>query len=221
MSKTSTLGISAGLIAVVLGVFATVLALPSKAATDYPFLIRAYVESVNTTNGTILARGISSSTAAIADTQSKNVTYSAKSADFYRWEQNKTVKVPRNINYVKVGQEIVLKGNKTGGSFIADVVTINDRTFDVVGRVTDYNTSEDWIEVLVGRSTLSHASVVNTKIKFHYNSDTDCLRLGSEIGCSEIDIHEQGSGRGIKVRGERSGPGGQWDITNAWNNYPL
>lgn len=219
MSTKSFVGWTAGLTALVLGAVMAVSALPSSAATDYTFLVRGFVESVDGTNHRLVVTGTWASTAqAVTDTQSKVVRYSIKDSDIYKWEDGK--KVLRDINYLRTGQEVVMKGKKVSGTFAPDWVVINDNAFTVVGRVTDNDTANNWIKVKVGRSTLKQSGIVNTEIKFHYNSDTKCMNLGSEIGCSEI-VKKGSEGQGIKLKGVKSSASQQWDLTNAWNNYPI
>lgn len=190
--------------------------LPAEAATSYSFVVRGVVDSVDTTKKTVQVTGTYASTKAVEDTVSKKVEYSVKSATFYKWEGG--MLVLRNIKHVKVSDEVVMSGTKTtGGTFNVTKLTVNDRMFEVVGRVKDYNTAENWIEVLVGRSTLKHKSIANTRVKFYYHSGTKCMRLGNEIGCSEIVTNDQG----IKVKGSRTGTDGKWEITHAWNNFPV
>lgn len=216
MSTKSFVGVTAGLTALVMGAIVAVSALPSSAATDYTFLVRGFVESVDKANNRLVVTGTWASTAqAVTETQSKVINYSIKDSDIYKWEDDK--KILRDINHLEVGQEVVMKGKKVSGTFSPDWVVINDNAFVVVGRVTDYDTDNNWIKVKVGRSTLKQAGIVNTEIKFHYTSSTKCMRLGSEIGCSEITNQNQG----IKLRGVKSSVSGQWDLNNAWNNYPI
>lgn len=216
MSKTLRLEVSAGIVAAILGVVAAVAALPSFAASgDYPFNIRGVVQSVDKTNMKIIVVGTKSSAKAVADTQSKEVQYSLKSGKIWRWENGKLA--ARNINYVKPNDEVVMIGRKVSGTFVVDKLTINDRKFTVVGRVKDYNTTEKWVKVNVGRSTLQHKGVVNTDIKFYYDDDTTCYRLGNEIDCTEIVSENQG----IKIQGERSSTGGKWNATKMWNRFPI
>lgn len=216
MSTKSFVGATAGLTVLVLLAVVAVSALPADAAGDYAFTIRGIVESVDSKNNKIQVTGTKSSTQAVTDTQSKKVQYSLKTAKVYKWEGGK--QVPRNINHLRANDEVVMKGNKKSGTFVVDTLTVNDRSFEVVGRVKDYNTSENWIKVLVGRSTLQHAGVVNTQIKFYYDDDTaKCFRLGSSIDCSEIVNENQG----VKIRGLRSTNGGRWEATHFYNRYPL
>lgn len=217
MSRQSFVGVAARFTALAFSIGAAAVALPSLAASgDYPFWVRGIVESVDVKNAKIVVTGTTVSTAATADLQSKQVEYSLKNAQVFRWENGH--KVPRSRGYLKAGQEVVMKGNKKSGSFIVDWVVINDRTFDVTGRVKDYNTDENWIKVLVGRSTLQHKGYVNTQVKFYYNDDTTkCYRLGTKIDCSEITNENQG----IRLVGERSSTGGKWEVTKVWNRYHI
>lgn len=208
--------VSAGIVAAIIGVAAALAALPSFAASeDYPFNIRGIVQSVDKTNMKIVVQGTKSSAKAVAETQSKEVQYSLKSVKIWKWENGK--QVARNISFVKPNDEVVMIGRKVSGTFVVDKLTINDRKFTVVGRVKDYNTAENWIKVRVGRSTLQHKGVVNTDIKFYYDDDTTCMRLGNEIDCSEIASENQG----IRIDGERSSTGGKWNATKIWNRFPI
>ncbi|MBI1834088.1 MAG: hypothetical protein HYR90_04680 [Candidatus Andersenbacteria bacterium] len=216
MSRTLRLEVSAGIVAAIIGVAAALAALPSFAASeDYPFNIRGIVQSVDKTNMKIVVQGTKSSAKAVAETQSKEVQYSLKSVKIWKWENGK--QVARNISFVKPNDEVVMIGRKVSGTFVVDKLTINDRKFTVVGRVKDYNTAENWIKVRVGRSTLQHKGVVNTDIKFYYDDDTTCMRLGNEIDCSEIASENQG----IRIDGERSSTGGKWNATKIWNRFPI
>lgn len=189
----------------------------TAASTSYTFVVRGVVESVNTSTGVMNVTGTFASAKAIVDTQSKNIGYSVKNAKFTKWENG--VRVKRNIKHVAVGDEVVLKGSKTtGGSFVVDELTVNDRGFEVVGRVRDIDTEENSITVVVGRSTYKHKAYVNKEVKVYYIDDvTKCRRLGTEIDCSEIQADNQG----IKVKGGLTGAEGKWEISHAWNQYPL
>ncbi len=212
MSKSLLFGGSA----IALGLLAWAVAMSvSAASTDYPFVIRGNVDSVDTKKNKVEVTSTKSSTKAIADTQSKRVSYSLGSADIYKWENG--VKVTRNVKHIREGDEVVMKGNNKSGTWVVDTLTINDRSFEVVGRVKDYNTANNWIEVLVGRSSLQHKGYVDTKVKFYYTSDTKCYRYGSEVGCSSIINEDQG----IKIKGKRTSTGGSWDATHIWNKYPI
>ena len=192
--------------AVVSGVFA--------ATKEYSFVVRGEVDSINVARNTIMVTGNYASSKSRTATVGNRIEYRLADATFYKWESG--VKKQRNIKHLKVGNEVVMSGDKMVGSqYNVTKLTINDRSFTVLAKVREVDTSEDWIKAEVGRSTYKHAAFNGVQVKFHYNSETTCMRLGTEIGCSEIDA----LGQGIKLKGGLTGAGNKWELTNAWNNY--
>lgn len=195
------------------------IALPrTSEAANYDFVVRGYVDTVNVSANKIAVTGITATTsAAVKDTQSKRVDYSLSGAKVYKWENG--AKAARNINHIRAGDEVVLKGTKTGSVFAASSATINDTSFTIVGRAVYGGTkaSDKYITLLIGRSSWKHAAYHNTEQKMYWTSNTVCKRLGSTLDCEKIQDQNQG----MKVRGKFNPANQRFEITHAWDKYPI
>jgi hypothetical protein len=202
VSRIGTLGVAT---------LALVFALPA-AASDYSFVIRGVVDvSVNTKVVNVTAT--KSSAKAVAETESKNIGYSISKAKVYKYVNG--VRRLASKSAIKLGDEVVLKGKKVGGTFRVDELTINTRTFEMVGRVREIDTVLNTITIQVVHSTYREKGLKGTKLKLTYNDDTVCKRLGSTVGCSTIDI----SDNIIKVKGGVSGTNQVYDLSAVFGQY--
>ena len=186
-------------------------ALPTYAA-DYPFIIRGVVD-VKVTTKVANVTATKSSTKAIAETEGVNIGYSISKAKVYKYVNG--VKKPTSAKQIKLGDEVVMKGKKVGGTFKVDDLTINTRTFEILGRVKDINTDIKTITVLVARSTYREKGIKGTQISLTYNSDTACKRLGTEVGCSTIATTDNI----IKAIGSVTGSNQVYELTKVFGQY--
>lgn len=141
----------------------------------------------------------------------KNITYTLKNehgvpAKVYQWKGKKLL--PSSANALRLGQEVVIKGKKSGTTFFVDWVKINDRSFTIKGEVREINKTNETITILVDTSTYKQGGIHNTDVVMKYNSKTVCKYKTSEIGCSEIESNNQK----IKVTG---------GVTGTENTYVL
>lgn len=196
-----------------LGIAALALAfaMPTHAA-DYPFTIRGVVDVAVTTK-VVNVTATSSSAKAVADTQGLNIGYSISKALVFKYING--VKKPVSKSQIKLGDEVVMKGTKKGGTFKVDTLVINTRDFEIVGRVKDINTDIKTITVLVARSTYRNAGIKGKEITLTYNSSTVCKRLGSDIGCSTIATTDNI----IKAKGGVTGVNQVYELTEVFGQY--
>lgn len=190
---------------------ALAIALPTHAA-DYPFTIRGVVD-VSVTSKTVNVTATSSSAKAVADTQGINLAYSISKAKVFKYING--VKKPVSKSQIKLGDEVVLKGTKTGGTFKVDTLVINNRGFEILGRVKEIDTTNKTITVLVARSTYRSSGIKGTNVKLTYNNDTVCKRLGSAVGCSTIDT----SDNIIKAIGSVTGTDQVYELSQVFAQY--
>src|SRR3989344_2414642 len=194
-----------------LAAFALAFAMPSEAA-DYPFVIRGVVDVAVTTK-IVNVTATNASSKATADTVGKNVGYSLTTAKVYKYING--VKKLVSASHIKLGNEVVMKGNKVGGTFKVTELTINDRSFEILGRVRDLNTDNKTITVQVARSTYRESGLKGNRITINYDTKTACKRLGSAIGCSTINTPDNI----IKIVGSVTGTNQKYEATKIWAQY--
>lgn len=148
------------------------------------------------------------------DILNENTGFSLSGATKYYKYVNKK-KVLTSWNSVRLGQEVVVKGTTSGGSYKVTELTINDRTFSITGTVNDVNEDTNMIKVTVKTSTYKQPNIKNKNIPMYYSSRTKCVESGKEIGCSEI----LSEGQKIKVEGGVTGVHNKYELLNVWNNY--
>lgn len=186
-------------------------ALPTYAA-DYSFVIRGVVDVAVTTK-VVNVTATKSSTKAITETEGFNIGYSISKAKIYKYIDG--VRKPTSAKQIKLGDEVVMKGGKVGSTFKVDELTINTRTFEILGRVKDINTDVKTIKVLVARSTYREKGIKGKEITLTYNKDTVCKRLGSDIGCSTIATTDNI----IKAIGSVTGSNQVYELTKVFGQY--
>lgn len=209
MNKLAKLAAYAGTAGVAL--VALTFALPSEAA-DYPFVVRGVVDKSVTTK-IVNVTVTNASTKAIPETVSKNIGYSISTANVYKWING--VKKPVSKSQIKLGDEVVMKGNKVGSTFKVTELTINDRSFEILGRVRDLNTDNKTITVQVARSSYRESGIKGNRITINYDKNTACKRLGSTIGCSTINTPDNI----IKIIGSVTGANQKYEATKIWAQY--
>lgn len=186
-------------------------ALPTHAA-DYPFTIRGVVDVAVTTK-VVNVTATNSSAKAVADTQGLNIGYSITKAKVFKYING--VKKPVSAKQIKLGDEVVMKGIKKGGTFKVDTLVINTRSFEILGRVKEINTDIKTITVLVARSNYREKGIRGKEITLTYNSDTVCKRLGSDVACSTIDTTDNI----IKAIGSVTGSNQVYELTHVFGQY--
>lgn len=194
-----------------IAILALLVASPAH-AEDYPFVIRGVVDVAVTTK-VVNVTATKSSTKAIPETENKNIGYSISKAKFYKYVRG--VKKPTSAKQIKLGDEVVMKGKKVGGTFKVDELTINTRSFDIIGRVKEIDTAKKTITVLVAHSTYRSAGIKGTKVKLTYNNDTACKRLGSTVACSTIDT----SDNVIKAIGSVTGTDQVYELSKVYGQF--
>jgi hypothetical protein len=123
------------------------------------------------------------------------------------------VRVKTSLSAVRFGQEVVVKGVKSGDTYKVSELTINDRSFLITGTVSDVNKDNKEIKVSVKTSTYKNNNLKGTDITTVYDSKTICKEDGKEIGCSEIDSDSQK----ITVEGGVTGTDNTYQLTKVTN----
>lgn len=135
----------------------------------------------------------------------------SKTTKYYKYVNKKLVKT--GIGNVRMGQEVVVKGSKVGGTFKVSSLTINDRSFKITGTVSDVDKPNKTIKVSVKTSTYKQSNLKGTDVTMTYSSKTVCKESGKEIGCSEIDADSQK----ITVEGGVTGTGNTYELLKVTN----
>lgn len=182
-------------------------------ASDYPFVIRGNTDVKAPTAKIVYLTAKTASSKATSETVGKNIGYSISNATVWKYVNGVLKETSKDA--IKLSQELVLKGNKIGSTFVAKQVIINDRTFDIIGKVKDIDTDLKTITVLVVHSTYRESGIKNKNIKLTYDSKTACKRLGSSVGCSTVANKNQI----IKGTGEVSGETQVYNLKNLWDNF--
>lgn len=202
--KLSYLGIAG------VGALALAFSIPAFAATS--FTVTGIVDKALTkTVVNITATKVSTS---IEDEVKvgDNTPYTvSKTTKYYKYVNKKLVKT--GIGSVRMGQEVVVKGSKVGGTFKVTSLTINDRSFKITGTVSEVVKTSNTIKVGVKTSTYKQANIKGTDVTMTYSSKTVCMESGKEIGCSEIDA----DGQKITVEGGVTGTGNTYELLKVTN----
>lgn len=209
MTKTSLLSARMGVVSV--AAFALAFALPTYAA-DYPFTIRGIVE-VSSTAKVVNVTATNASLKAATDTVGFNIGYSISKAKVFKYING--VKKPVAATQIKLGNEVVMKGTKTGGTYKVDTLVINNRDFEVVGKVKEVHTDLKTIVVLVARSNYRESGIKGKEVTFKYSDATVCRRLGSVVNCDTIPENNQL----VKLFGGVTGTDQVYELSRAYDNY--
>jgi hypothetical protein len=209
MTTTSLLSARIG----IAGVAALVLgfALPTYAA-DYPFTIRGIVD-INSTNKIVNVTATTASSKAMTETVGVNIGYSISKAKVFKYING--VKKPVSATQIKLGDEVVMKGTKTGSTFKVDTLVINNRDFEVIGKVQEVHTDLKTIVVLVAHSNYREAGIKGKEITFQYSDSTVCRRLGSVVDCSTIPENNQI----VKLVGGVTGTDQVYELSKVYDTY--
>ena len=208
--KLPSLSVKLGIAGI--AVFALAIALPAFAA-DYPFTLRGVVDINAPTKSIVYVTVTAGSAKGLLETQNQNIGYSISTAKVYGYING--VKKPVSKSKIKLGDEVVMKGNKVGGTFKVSELTINDRGFEMLGRVRDINTDNKTITVQVARSTYRESGIKGNNIIINYSGTTACKRLGSTISCSTINTPDNI----IKIIGSVTGTNQKYEATKIWAQY--
>ena len=209
--KLSSLSTKIGIVGIV--AFAFALATPAFASTNYAFVLRGVTDIKAPTKGVVYVTVTNASAKAATETVGVNLGYSIGTAKIYKVING--VKTPVSWKQIKIDNEVVMKGTKVGGTFKVSELVINDRSFDLVGKVTDINTDVKTITVNVIHSTYREAGLKGNDVTLKYTGDTLCKRLGSDVACSTVDaIHQV-----IRAKGAVTGENQVYTLTNFWDNY--
>ena len=193
--------------------FALVFATPAFASTNYSFVLRGVTDIKAPTKGVVYVTVTNASAKAASETVGVNLGYSIGTAKIYKIING--IKQPASWKQIKMDDEVVMTGNKIGATFKVTQLVINDRSFDLVGKVTDINTDVKTITVNVIHSTYREAGIKTHEVTLKYTGDTSCKRLGSDIDCSTVDVRHQV----IRAKGSVTGENQVYTLTNFWDNY--
>ncbi|MCE9643476.1 MAG: hypothetical protein K8Q97_04170 [Candidatus Andersenbacteria bacterium] len=193
--------------------FAIALAAPAFADTNYPFTLRGVTDVKAPTKSLVYVTVTAGSSKAFGEVKNQNIAYSISTAKVYGYVNG--VKRLESWKQLKLGQEVVMKGKKVGNTFKVSELTINDRTFEIIGKVTDVNTDDKTISVNVMTSTYREKGIKSTEIKMEYTPSTVCKRLGSTVGCDTVDVKHQV----IRAKGEVTGVDQVYTLNNFWDNF--
>lgn len=206
MTTSSLWSARIGVAALLLG-----FALPTYAA-DYPFTIRGVVD-INSTNKVVNVTATNASSKALTETVGFNIGYSISKAKIFKYVNG--VKKPTSATAIKLGDEVVMKGTKTGSTFKVDTLVINTRGFEVIGKVREVHTDLKTIVVLVAHSTYREKGIKGKERTFKYNNDTVCRRLGNVVDCSTIPENSQV----IKLVGGVTGTDQVYELSHVYDSY--
>ncbi|HSX24915.1 MAG TPA: hypothetical protein VLG69_03035 [Candidatus Andersenbacteria bacterium] len=193
--------------------FALFLAAPVFASSTYPFTLRGVVDIQAPTKSVVYVTVTNGSAKALAEVQGQNIGYSIGTAKIYKITNMGKKLV--SWKQIKMDDEVVMKGNRVGTTFKVSELVINDRSFDLVGKVTDINTDVKTINVNVIHSTYREKGIKSTEITLKYTGDTACKRLGSDVACSTVDALHQV----VRAKGSVTGENQVYTLTNFWDNY--
>jgi hypothetical protein len=185
----------------------------SLGATDvYKFLVRGIVTEVTASANSVTMYSTHTSDLAKNDLGGVVQDFNVKTTKFYKWVGGKKVRV--KIGSVKVGDEVVMRGvKKSNGQFNVTKLTVNDRSFSIVGKLKEIDTTNRKLTILVGTSTYKQKTYVDKEVVMTYDDNTEFKSLGSLINFDELVANNQK----VKVIGAIVNDG-QWEVTNLWNN---
>lgn len=191
------------------GALALAFSIPAFAATS--FVVTGIVDE-QLTKSVVNITATKSSESVRDEVMGENLPYSvSKTTKYYKYVNKKLVKT--SLSAVRMGQEVVVKGTKSGDTFKVSSLTINDRTFLITGTVSDVDKDNHRIKVSVKTSTYKSPNYKNTDVTMTYSSRTVCKESGKEIGCSEIDS----DGQKITVEGGVTGIENKFELTKVTN----
>lgn len=189
------------------------LAAPAFADTNYPFVLRGTTDVKPATKQLVYVTVTAGSTKALDEVKNQNIGYSIGTAKVYGYVNG--VKKLESWKQIKLGSEVVMKGKKIGDTFKVTELTINDRSFEIIGKVTDINTDKKTISVNVMQSTYREKGLKSNEVTMQYTPSTVCKRLGSTVDCSTVDVRHQV----VKAVGAVTGENQVYTLSNFWDSY--
>lgn len=197
-------------------------------AAAFAFTTPAFASTAFTATGIVdvqLTKSVVNITATKASSSisdevlNENIPYTvSKTTTYWKYgkdKHNKVVLMKTSWSAVRFGQEVVVQGVKSGDTFKVSKLIINDRSFSIMGTVSDVDHDNNQFSVLVKTSTYKQAGIKNTYITIKYTSTTKCLESGKEIGCSDITNDSQK----IRVDGGVTGTDNTYNAIKVWNKY--
>ena len=205
--------IAGGVIGLAVAAGIAVIGTQSLGATDvYKFLIRGIVTEVTSSANSVTMYSTHVSDLAKTDLGGVVKDFNVKTTKFYKWAGGKKKRV--TIGSVKVGDEVVMRGvKKSNGQFNVTKLTVNDRSFTIVGKLKKIDTTTRELTILVGTSTYKQKTYVNKEVVMTYDDNTEFKSLGALINFDELVANNQK----VKVIGAIVNDG-QWEVTRLWNN---
>ena len=202
-----------GVIGLAIAASIAVVGTQSLGATDvYKFLVRGIVTEVTSSANSVTMYSTHVSGLAKTDLAGVIKDFNVKTTKFYKWTAGKKKRV--TIGSVKVGDEVVMRGvKKSNGQFNVTKLTVNDRSFSIVGKLKTIDTTTRKMTILVGTSTYKQITYANKEVEVTYDDNTEFKSLGSLINVDELVADSQQ----VKVIGAIVNDG-QWEVTNLWNN---
>lgn len=216
-SLRKSAGWGAGLFLVAALLSASVLAFTDRveASSDkYKFTVRGIVREVTPAAKTIRVYVTYASSAAKDELLGNTQDFNVNSAKFYKWSGDKKSRTTLS-KVAQVGDEVVLYGQKKGeDQFSAATVTTNDRTFEVVGLLREYNSSDGTLRMEASFSTYKNSQFKGKDIWIGLLSNTKVYASsGAEMNTDELKANDQK----IKVKGVMEGS--NWKVNTIWNEY--
>lgn len=206
----SALSAKSGMLGVAL--FALAVALPAHASSS--FVVRGIIDVTAPTKDAVYATGTYASNQDTTNNAlGKNIAYKISKAKIQRYVNGKLTGA--NWKSIKFGQEVVMFGTGSDGTYTVNRLVINDRSFSIVGTVAGTTHDSDMFKVLVKTSSYKPITLKNTYVTVHYNSKTMCLQSNTEIGCSDI----ASDGQRIRVDGGVTGVNNTYNATKVWNKF--
>lgn len=195
--------------------FAIALAAPVFAEnTDYNFTLRGVVDVKTPTKSIAYVTVTQGSDKALSETKNQNIGFSISTAKIYKITPANGKKLV-SWTSIKMGDEVVMKGRKVGGTFKVTELVINNRNFEIVGKVREVHTDLKTIVVFVAHSSYREAGIKGKEITLNYNDSTVCKRLGSSVDCSTIAEKNQV----IKAVGSVTGTNQVYELSKVWDNF--
>jgi hypothetical protein len=155
----------------------------SQASSDqYTFLVRGIVTEANHSANTVRMYATHTSAEAKADLSGTEVDYNVSDAVFYKWSNGVKTRVTWTKS-AQIGDEIVMRGAAKGdGRYNVSWLVVNDRSFEVTGKLIDYDQSNMKVTVSVTSSTFKPTMYNGKDLVIYYRDNTKFYaRSGAEM----------------------------------------
>ena len=144
----------------------------TQAASDnYVFVARGIVTEVNHTANTVRMAAAYTSASATNDLSGTAMDYNVNGAKFYKWQNNKKVRVTWTKS-AQVGDEIVIRGTKKNDRYTASWLVVNERNFTMTGRLIDLDKSNRKMTISVITSTYKPANFNGKDVTVYYRDNS-------------------------------------------------